>query len=205
MGFLSSIADIAATTATGGLNKVVGNGNGIGSLINNVTGVTNSMAQAQKYALQNAAVNNQYQKEFAKNAHQWEMNDLMAAGLNPALTATGGSGASASGGGSFGGGGGNAAGNPISMINELVGMVNQTSAVKSQNILNGAQATKALTENEHIPQRVKNEGIQAAAAMMNAEASATNAETMRQKARGGKGAEYLGTEATEGLLKLFGR
>lgn len=39
-----------------------------------------------------------FQKEAAQNAHQWEVNDLIAAGLNPILSGTGGGGARPSGG-----------------------------------------------------------------------------------------------------------
>jgi len=39
-----------------------------------------------------------FQKEMAKNAHQYEVEDLKKAGLNPLLSGTGGKGASASGG-----------------------------------------------------------------------------------------------------------
>lgn len=70
----------------------------IGSILNDVTGVTSGARQSQKYALQSGAINNAYQKEFAQNAHQWEMQDLRNAGLNPVLSA-GGSGTGASGGG----------------------------------------------------------------------------------------------------------
>lgn len=55
-----------------------------------------SLALWQKQADFNAAQADlawERQKEYAQNAHRWEMADLRAAGLNPVLTATGGSGA----------------------------------------------------------------------------------------------------------------
>ena len=169
MGFFSKLGNMA----TGGLGFT--SSSSIGGILNNVTGATSSAALQQKYALQNAAVNHAYQKEFAQNAHQWEMQDLQKAGLNPALTATGGSGASASGGGSFGGGGGQAAMNPFDILNSIVGMRNQTSATKSQNNLNDANAIKAIAEAKGIPTQIKSQLITANAAKTTAEAATTNA------------------------------
>jgi hypothetical protein len=45
-----------------------------------------------------AARSMDFQREMAKNAHQYEVADLKKAGLNPLLSGTGGKGASASGG-----------------------------------------------------------------------------------------------------------
>jgi hypothetical protein len=45
-----------------------------------------------------AARSMDFQRETAQNAHQWEVEDLKKAGLNPLLSGTGGKGASASGG-----------------------------------------------------------------------------------------------------------
>jgi len=45
-----------------------------------------------------AQIDREWQRENAQNAHQYEVSDLRAAGLNPILSATGGSGARASGG-----------------------------------------------------------------------------------------------------------
>lgn len=107
----------------------------IGRAVNSLTGASSAASQANKYALWQGAVNNAYQKEAAQNAHQWEMEDLKKAGLNPALTATGGAGASLSGGG-MGSGSPATNGNPFEIINSMVGMANQTSATESQNALN---------------------------------------------------------------------
>lgn len=76
-------------------------GFGFGGLINSITGASNSAKQSAKYSTGLQAQNNAFQKEIAQNAHQWEVEDLKKAGLNPVLS-TGGTGASA---GGFGGGG----------------------------------------------------------------------------------------------------
>lgn len=53
-----------------------------------------SAAKSQEYARANMALQNQYEVTAAKNAHQWEIQDLKRAGLNPILSA-GGQGAQA--------------------------------------------------------------------------------------------------------------
>lgn len=177
----------------------------IGKAINSITGASSSASQANRYALQNAAVNNAYQKEFAQNAHQWEMEDLKKAGLNPALATNGG--ASASGGGSFGGSTGTPAGNPLDLLGNIVSMKNQTSATESQNNLNEANALLAIAQADNIPKKLKLEAMNALSNNITAKANATNANTNKKTARyvrtnlehetkkkwGGKVAEYLGT------------
>lgn len=68
--------------------------NALGSGLNSITGATSAAKKSQKYSLQSMAVQNAYEKEAAQNAHQWEVQDLEEAGLNPILSA-GGKGAQA--------------------------------------------------------------------------------------------------------------
>lgn len=166
----------------------------IGGFLNDITGATSAQQSQNSF-------NYRTQKEFAQNAHQWEMADLEKAGLNPALTATGGSGASASGGGAYASGGG---GDIFGALNAMVGMANQTRATTSQNNLNDAQAILAIATAKNIPQELRIKAFNALSERINANANRTNAQTNKQKARGGKASEYLGTEATEGILGLFG-
>ena len=108
---------------------------GVGGFLNDITGATSSAAKSQKYALQSAATNNKYQKEFAQNAHQWEVEDLKKAGLNPVLSA-GGSGASASGGG-------------VSSAQQQASGINPVDTIV--NTINGIQtAKKTASENANI-------------------------------------------------------
>lgn len=111
----------------------------LGGFVNSITGASNSASQTNKYAVGNAALNHKYQKEFAQNAHQWEVEDLKKAGLNPALSA-GGGGASASGGGSFGGQTGTPGANPLDIAGKIADIRNGIAATNANNKLLGEQA-----------------------------------------------------------------
>lgn len=101
---------------------------GIGGLVNDVLGGTSSAKMA-----------NQHSEKMAKNAHQWEVQDLKKAGLNPALSAGGSSaGAIAGAGGNIGSTNGN--------IGDIVGAVGTLSQMK----LNNASSAKAGAETAEI-------------------------------------------------------
>lgn len=167
----------------------------LGGFINSITGASNSASQANKYAVGNAALNHKYQKEFAQNAHQWEVEDLKKAGLNPALSA-GGGGASASGGGSFGGQTGTPGANPLDMIGKMVDIANQTSATKSQNNLNDAQAMLAITQAKNVPEELRIKAQHGLANMINARANATKAAGSKEGIIGG-----IGQKGAKGTIK----
>lgn len=76
---------------------------GIGGILNDITGASSAGKDSYKYNSALANMSYQHQKEFAQNAHQWEIEDLKKAGLNPIISAGGSSAGSIAGGGSTGG------------------------------------------------------------------------------------------------------
>ena len=169
---------------------------GVGGFLNDITGATSS-----------AKLQNKYQKEFAQNAHQWEVQDLEKAGLNPVLSA-GGSGASA------GGAGGTTGGSGVNPIDVGMNLINTVSSAKKLNadtaladaqtlntnvqsqigmidlmVKNGrsrAEIDKAYKELELLIDQQKK--IRAEIPVLNATA---------QQIRQGKPGQILGTDATE--------
>lgn len=109
----------------------------LGGAINSLTGATNSAQRAQDYAQHMALLNNQMQKEFAQNAHQWEVEDLKKAGINPILTATGGGGADTggAGGGITPGAGTGGQFSPLDIVSGIVSAkkaMSETDAIDTQ-------------------------------------------------------------------------
>lgn len=129
----------------------------IGGLVNDLTGASSSANSSYKY---NAALQNQnwaHQKEAMQNAHQWEVADLKAAGLNPALSA-GGNGASTGGAGG-GGGGVNAPmgdlGGLLNVLTSFGNLANSTKMTNAQTGLLDAQTIEQITKNKYIDDNIK--------------------------------------------------
>lgn len=106
-----------------------------------------------------AELNNKYQKEFAQNAHQWEIKDLEAAGLNPILSAGDTTGATASGGGTVG----NSGINPIAMGMNMYStiMSGKKLAADTQNTDMDTLMKKALTIGYDLDNLIKQGASQA--------------------------------------------
>lgn len=173
----------------------------------------NSANSAAKKAQKNQLLANlwmqqrqiEWERERAKNAHQWEMEDLKKAGLNPALTATGGSGANTGGisapTSSLSDFKGLQMGTFSDLIGKVVEMKNNTKATNASSNLADAQALKTLTENKYIPQKIKNETMTAIANKINANANATNAVTNKKQANSGWWQKFFGAESGQEITK----
>lgn len=179
----------------------------IGKIFNDITWVTHS-----------AKLNNQYQKEFAQNAHQWEVEDLKKAGLNPAITA-GGSGAAASGGGSVG----SANTDITGVMNSAVGAVatlkqlyNQTKETESNTANTNADTITKILNNKNLEKYLDKktlaeiDNLTANTVNLMKNSAKTSVET--KKLKQGKFADVLGVDAGSAkgiktglgnLLKMF--
>lgn len=135
----------------------------VGSFVNDVYGVTSSSKQAYNQSKNLANMSYGQQKEFAQNAHQWEMEDLQKAGLNPALTTGASSAGTIAGGGSTGGQG--VTGTPVDILSsmgniasDISNAINTTKLTNADVNLKKAQArlTKEQTKYQNADINFKN-------------------------------------------------
>lgn len=176
----------------------------VGNILNDITGATSAARQSQKYALQSAQVNNAYQKEFAKNAHQWEVEDMAKAGLNPLLSA-GGGGASASGGGVASATETATGISPMDLLSAGVGTVNAIHTgkqIQAQTEQTNAQTlyTKAQTQMQMLEYAIKSKMAPDIINKLKKDIELTTQEIKRLE--GGKGAEIAGTKVVDGVKEL---
>lgn len=134
LGGLAGLAGIAAAPFTGGASLALTGS----SMANSATA-----ASAEKQM--------KFQQYNSDTAHQREVKDLMAAGLNPMLSATGGSGASSPSGSSYTAqdeiSGGLSTALQTRMVKAQVdNLVEQNSSIKSQTQLNNALGFKAKAD-----------------------------------------------------------
>lgn len=146
----------------------------LGKGLNLLTGVTQSSNQQHNHSknLQHDA------QEFNKQAHQNEVADLQAAGLNPVLSAgSGGTDPAGMGNASTG----SAAADPISMISAIVGMINST---KKNNA--DIDKTEAETKNINTDTDVKKQTIEWTPALNTALIKLQNATSGKEMAEAEK-------------------
>lgn len=148
-----------------------------------------------------------WEKEKATHAHQWEMEDLKNANLNPALTATGGSGAST---GSLsapttamGEPKGLQLGSMATLLEQVSNIKNNTKATNANANLADAQAMQAVAQTKNIPFKNKIDLMNAISGEIHARASATsaaaamkNALTTEESANKGIGGKIFGNKNT---------
>lgn len=128
--------------------KTMGFLSGVGNAINDVLGGTSSAKKAQHYQLNQMAMQNKYNERYAQNAHQWEIEDLKKAGLNPVLSAGGSTagaiaGSSVSSGGNIGSTNGN--------ITDLFSMIGTIADAKKAAADTGKTEAETASIIEQLP------------------------------------------------------
>lgn len=120
---------------------------GFGEWLNDFTGQSSS-ARTQ---YQNQLKLQQNAQEFNKHAHQYEVADLEAAGLNPVLSVNGGTSPAGIGTASTGQGS-----DPIGMIGGIVGMMNSSRQTKAMVKQADAEVIKSLADAKKAGADAKN-------------------------------------------------
>lgn len=157
MAFLSGLASIGSSLA-GAAGGIVG------------------ALQSQSAARGMQQRQERYTERQMQNAHQWEVEDLKRAGLNPILSAHSAS--------AVGGAGGSIGEGLGSAITSGIQAGSQAQLADSQSSLNTAAASKAIQETKNLPQQLKNEttNAQASATMAAAKSAEVEANINRIKA-----------------------
>lgn len=88
MGLGSIIKKVASVAVPAAVSYASGGSFGLGDAFSTGGSLLGGMMTNEANA-QSAAKANEFTKEMMKNRHQWEVNDLKAAGLNPILSAHG--------------------------------------------------------------------------------------------------------------------
>ena len=149
----------------------------IGTGVNDILGGTTSARRANKYALAQMQAQNALNKETMQNAHQWEVQDLQKAGLNPILATNGNTSAL---GASTASGPQAATGSPFDMAAKVFDMMNtsaNTAKTEADKELAEAQTTAQIAQNPYISEKAKKE-----IANLDATKKLTEAETNSAKA-----------------------
>lgn len=125
--------------------------------------------------------NEEFQKEMAQNAHQWEIQDLEKAGLNPIISANGSTAASIAGSsaaqGTSAGTASNLFGNKVSELMQMKQLSSATDLNKALEKQANSQANKFDVESGLMPHKTKAEigNLDSNSAKMEAETRVNNA------------------------------
>lgn len=165
-----------------------------GKLLNKVTGAYSSAKQSYEYNKDLSNLSFQQQKEFAQNAHQWEMEDLQKAGLNPALTTGASSAGAIAGGGATSQSGGSGT-NGLDLLTAVSNIYNNAKLTNAQIDRLDAEsekldADKDLTEGGFLS-RILGTGVTNKMKTFTKNRTATSAKRKKELEKRNKEEKYL--------------
>lgn len=162
----------------------------IGGVVNDVLGGSDSAKQAQKYNKRLMAIENSYNEKYMKNAHQWEVQDLMEAGLNPVISANGATGSAIAGGSVSGK---NAQSSTNGNITDIINAGSGIAETLSKIDLNKTTSGKTAVETAEIVKGLPFVENKKKAEINNLATDTVKKEQEIEKMKQGKLADYIGT------------